>query len=347
MKILITGNMGYVGPVLVKHLRKVYPDAYLAGYDMGYFAHCLTGADTLPEIRLDRQFFGDTRSLSLDFLGQFDAIVHLAAVSNDPMGNKFEAATRAINFEASANLAILAARCGVKRFIFASSCSMYGYAEGDARNEADELRPITAYAKSKVDTEKSLQQLSEQGMVITSLRFATACGISDRLRLDLVLNDFVACAVASKKISILSDGSPWRPLINVKDMARAIEWAIIRDSTQGGPYLAVNVGADESNFQVIDLAETISKMIPGTSITINKEATPDKRSYRVSFSLYRKLAPLHQPQVSLEESIAEIQADLKKIKFSDRNFRTSRLMRLIELEEHIDARRLDSTLRWI
>ena len=339
--------MGYVGPVLVKHLRKVYPDAFLVGFDMGYFAHCLTGADTLPEIRLDRQFFGDTRSLSVDFLGQFDAIVHLAARSNDPMGNKFEAATRAINFQASVSLASMAARCGVKRFIFASSCSMYGYAEGDARNETDELHPITAYAKSKADTEKSLQQLSEQGMVITSLRFATACGISDRLRLDLVLNDFVACAVANNKISILSDGSPWRPLINVKDMARAIEWAIIRDSTQGGAYLAVNVGTDESNFQVIVLAETTSKLIPKTSITINKEATPDKRSYKVSFSLYRKLAPLHQPQVSLEESIIEIQASLEKIKFSDMNFRSSRLMRLMVLEKLIEARRLDSTLRWI
>jgi len=347
MKILITGNMGYVGPVLVKHLRKVYPDAYLVGYDMGYFAHCLTGADTLPEIRLDRQFFGDTRLLSPDFLGQFDAIVHLAAISNDPMGNKFEAATRAINFEASASLASLAASCGVKRFIFASSCSMYGYAEGDARNEEDELQPITAYAKSKVDTENALRQMSKGGMVITSLRFATACGISDRLRLDLVLNDFIACAVAMNKISILSDGSPWRPLINVKDMARAIEWAISRDSTQGGTYLAVNVGTDESNFQVINLAETTSKLIPKTSITINKEATPDKRSYRVSFSLYKKLAPLHQPQVSLEESITEIQAGLEKIKFSDKNFRSSRLMRLKVLEQHIEDKRLDLALRWI
>ena len=348
MKILITGNMGYVGPVLVRHLRKLYPNIFLAGYDMGYFAQCLTVEDSIPEINLNCQFFGDIRSLTQDILGQFDTVVHLAAISNDPMGNKFETATREINFKASSKLAVMAANCGVKRFIFASSCSIYGYAEGDIRNEADELRPITSYAKSKVDIENILKKLSQSGMVVTCLRFATACGMSDRLRLDLVLNDFVACALVSNSISLLSDGSPWRPLVNVKDMARAIEWAIFRSSTQGKEdYLAINIGSDDLNYQVVDLAQNISRIIQKTAIKISKNAMPDKRSYRVDFSLYRKLAPKHQPQVSLEETIIELINGLKKMNFKDLNFRESYLIRLKVLEKYISNNRLDSSLNWI
>lgn len=347
MKILITGNMGYVGPVVVAHLRKAIPGAYLAGYDMGYFAHCLTAATSTPEAKLDCQYFGDIRDISPSVVRQFDAIVQLAAISNDPMGNKFEAVTDAINHRASAALAHHAADAGAVRYVFASSCSMYGYAEGGARKESDPLNPMTAYARSKVETERALQGLQADGMTMTSLRFATACGMSDRLRLDLVLNDFVACAIASKRITVLSDGSPWRPLIDVKDMARAIEWALIRDPARGGPMLAVNIGANEANYQVSDLAQAVAAAIPGTSVTINKEALPDKRSYRVDFSLYRELAPEHQPQVSLEQSIRELQFGLQTMRFADADFRTSSLMRLKVLEEHIAGKRLDSSLKWI
>jgi len=347
MKILITGNMGYVGPVVVAHLRKVFPDAYLVGYDMGYFTHCLTGVDAFPENKLDSQFFGDTRKISKEFVSQFDTIVHLAAISNDPMGRKFEAATEEINFCASANLVRIAADCGVKRFVFASSCSIYGYSEGEARSECDALNPITAYAHSKIATENELQKNSHGTMVITSLRFATACGMSERLRLDLVLNDFVTCAFTSKHITILSNGSPWRPLINVIDMARAIEWAIVREKAQGGSYLAINVGTNESNFQVIDLAKSIAEIIPNISITINKDAPIDKRSYRVNFSLFRKLAPMHQPLVSIEESIKGMLAGLERMKFSDMNFRSNGLVRLKVLEEHVNSKRLDQRLSWI
>ena len=155
-------------------------------------------------------------------------MVHLSAVSNDPMGNKFEAVTGDINQKASVRIAQLAADRGVKNFVFASSCSMYGYAEGGARKESDPTNPLTAYARSKIGSEKAFAELDLGGMTVTSLRFATACGMSDRLRLDLVLNDFVACAIASGEITVLSDGTPWRPLIDVEDMARAISWAIVR-----------------------------------------------------------------------------------------------------------------------
>ena len=310
MKILITGNMGYIGPCLVQHLRERYPNAVLVGLDMGYFANCLTAEAMLPECRVDVQFFADMRNLPADSLNEVDAVVHLAAISNDPMGNKFEDVTFDINYNSSVELAKKAKAAGVKTFVYASSCSMYGSAEDSARDENSPLNPLTAYAKSKVASEKGMKSLSDDAFKITSLRFSTACGMSERLRLDLVLNDFVAGAVASNNITILSDGSPWRPLINVKDMARAIEWAIIRDMADGGEFLAVNVGCEEWNYQVKDLAQAVAKVIPEVEISINKDAQPDKRSYRVNFDLFKKLAPAHQPQVDLITTIKELKNGL-------------------------------------
>jgi nucleoside-diphosphate-sugar epimerase len=189
--------------------------------------------------------------------------------------------------------------------------------------------------------------MADSGMIITALRFSTACGWSDRIRLDLVLNDFVAGAIASREITVLSDGSPWRPLIDVKDMARSMEWALTRDPAQGGNYLAVNVGTQEWNYQVRDLAEAVARAVPGTRVSINKDAPPDKRSYRVDFSLYKSLAPKHQPQVSLEQAIDEIKTGLQSMVFSDANFRASQFMRLKVIEKHIEEKRLSEQLRWI
>ena len=187
MRILITGNMGYVGPAVVRRLRTSYPHAELIGYDTGFFAHCLTGASLLPEAALSAQFFGDVREIRPDLVKGCDAVVHLAAISNDPMGNSFADVTSAINQDASVDLARMAAAAGVKAFVFASSCSVYGVADGPPRREEDPLNPITAYARSKIGTEVGLQQIAGD-ITITCLRFATACGMSDRLRLDLVLN---------------------------------------------------------------------------------------------------------------------------------------------------------------
>lgn len=347
MRILITGNMGYVGPVLVKHLRDNLPSAHIIGFDNGLFAHCLTGADALPEASLDAQYFGDVRDFPDQLLATVDAVVLLAAISNDPMGVKFEEVTDAINYQSCEAIAELAVRNGVKRIVFASSCSMYGFAADGARKETDDLNPLTAYARSKVATERALEQLDPGGSVITSLRFSTACGMSPRLRLDLVLNDFVACAVAAREITVLSDGSPWRPLIDVKDMARAIEWALVRDPAEGGRYLAVNVGSDRWNYQIRDLAEAVAVAIPGTTVTINTNAPPDKRSYRVDFTKYEAMAPRHQPQVTLDQSILELKAGMEKLNFSDVNFRSSSFMRLKVIEGHIAAGRLTNALHWV
>jgi nucleoside-diphosphate-sugar epimerase len=346
MRILITGNMGYVGPVLTRFLREHKPDAELFGFDAGFFGHSLTCVEALPEILLDQQVFGDIRELPPRLLDGTDAVVHLSAVSNDPMGNKFEAVTGDINQQASVRLAKLAAERGVKNFVFASSCSMYGYAEGGARKETDPTHPLTAYARSKIGAEKAFAELDLGRMTFTALRFATACGMSDRLRLDLVLNDFVACAIASGEISVLSDGTPWRPLIDVEDMARAISWAIVRKPDNGGKFLAVNAGRDESNYQVRDLAEAVARQVPGTKVSINKNAPPDKRSYKVDFSLFKSLTADHIPQVTLDESIRRLREGLTTMGFADKDFRNSQYMRLKTLERHMADGRLGADLRW-
>jgi len=346
MKILITGNMGYVGPVVVKHLRMIYPQSELYGFDSGYFANCLTGNGRYPESLLDRQYFGDIRTFPDQILEGIDAVVQLAAISNDPMGNKYESVTLDINYKASVSLAEKAKIRGVKSFVFASSCSMYGAADDRPRIETDPLNPLTAYAKSKVFTERDLKPLAGKEFKVTSLRFSTACGMSGRLRLDLVLNDFVAGAVAEGCITILSDGTPWRPLIDVQDMARAIDWAVSRDVADGGGFVAVNVGSDEWNYQVKDLAEAAAKIIPGTKVSISKDGQPDKRSYKVNFELFRKLAPNHQPQVDLTSSIRELKGGLESLSFNDANFRNSRYMRLKVLNDLREQGLLNENLQW-
>jgi nucleoside-diphosphate-sugar epimerase len=347
MKILITGNMGYVGPPVVDQLRISYPGSKLVGFDIGYFGNCITSTETLPECRVDLQYFADIRKFPGEVLKGVDAIVHLAGISNDPIGNRFEEVTLDINYRASIELAKKAKRAGVKSFIFASSCSMYGAAEDSARTERSPLDPLTAYARSKVLTERDLEPMAAKNFIVTCLRFSTACGWSDRLRLDLVLNDFVAGAVASKRITILSDGTPWRPLINVKDMARAIDWAIIRNASGGGEFLAVNVGNDEWNYQVKDLALAVANVIPDVDISINMNAQPDKRSYRVNFELFRKLAPNYQPHVTLNESIKELKNGLEAMGFTDGEFRNSKYMRLNVLTELQKKGLVDEKLQWI
>jgi nucleoside-diphosphate-sugar epimerase len=346
MRILITGAMGYVGPILTRHLRNRFPQAELIGFDAAFFAHNLTGASKLPESLLDRVHFGDIREFPESLLDGVDALVHLAAISNDPMGKEFESVTEAINERASVALAEKAEQRGVRRFVFASSCSIYGAAEGRPKRESDQLNPLTAYARSKVAMENALRATNAGEMTVTCLRFATACGMSDRLRLDLVLNDFVANALASGEITVLSDGTPWRPLIDVSDMGRAIEWAIGRNEDNGGRVLVVNAGSNTGNYQVRDLAKVVANELPGTSVSINQAAPPDLRSYQVDFSLFARLAPEHLPVVPLVQSVRNLRSGLSGMGFSDKQFRSSSLMRLKTLKDHIAAGRLSADLRW-
>lgn len=346
MNLLITGNMGYIGPSVAKCLRINHPDATLTGYDIGYFASQLTRVDLLPECYLNRQYFSDVRNFPYEILNGVDAIVYLAAISNDPMGNKYEEVTLDVNYRSAVALATKAKAAGARSFVFASSCSTYGFAEVQAMTELSSLNPLTAYAKSKVHAEKELERLANSDFRVTCLRFATACGMSERLRLDLVLNDFVASAVASGKINILSDGTPWRPLIHVKDMAKAINWGVERPLSAGGPFLVVNTGSNQWNYQVGDLAEAVARVIPGTEVSINKDAHPDKRSYRVNFDLFRSLAPQYQPQYDLDTTIRELREGLEAMTFREQNFRNTNFMRLKMIDFLRSQGCLDKNLRW-
>ena len=347
MKILITGNLGYVGPWVMRRLRAQCPEATLVGVDMGYFAHCLTDASVLPESRVDMQYFADVRRLPRRALEDVTAIVHLAAISNDPMGKAYEDATLDVNYRASVALAQQAKAAGVRSFVFASSCSVYGFAEGGARTESADVNPLTAYARSKVLTETALGELADERFRTTCLRFATACGMSDRLRLDLVLNDFVASAIATRRITVLSDGTPWRPLIDVQDMARAIEWAVYRELDAGGHHLIVNTGSNEWNYQVRELADAVAAAIPGTEVSINHDAPPDKRSYRVDFSLFRRLAPTHVPELTLVDTVRGLRAGLEAMKFDNPDFRESQFIRLKVLTGLRSRRLLNDALEWL
>jgi nucleoside-diphosphate-sugar epimerase len=346
MRILVTGNTGYIGPVLIQQLRRTRPDAYIIGLDSGWFAHCLTTQGVWPDLGYDEQRYGDVRKIEVEDLRGVDAVIHLSAVSNDPMGNRFEAVTDEINHRGSVRVAEKAAQAGVKHFVFASSCSVYGFAaEGRARSENDEINPLTAYARSKIATENELSAMASD-MTITCLRFATACGMSPRLRLDLVVNDFVACALTAGEITVLSDGTPWRPLIHVKDMSRAMDWAASRDPGNGGRVLKLNVGSNVWNYQVKDIAACVAKAIPGTRVSVNPDAPPDKRSYKVDFTMFEDLAPEHQPLETLESTIAGLRDGLQALGFKDREFRQSQLIRLKVLDRLITTGQLNERLEW-
>tara|TARA_B100001059_G_C17837149_1_gene589014 strand:- start:3910 stop:4959 length:1050 start_codon:yes stop_codon:yes gene_type:complete len=346
MKIMVTGNLGYIGPSVMNQLRASYPDAELVGMDLALFAHCLTGASVSPERVINQQIYKDVRTATKSDFEGFSAVIHLAAISNDPMGNAFARVTDEINCKSSIRIAKLAKRAGVRNYVFASSCSVYGAASEFAKKEEDELNPLTAYAKSKIETELGVKDLSCENFIVTCLRFATACGFSDRTRLDLVVNDFVAGAIANEVIRILSDGSPWRPLIHIADMARAIDWAVSRKASDGGTMLVVNTGSDDWNYQVKDLAKAVAAEIPGTKIEVNLNAPPDKRSYKVDFSKFKALAPDYQPKMSLIDTVRELRDGLVNMGFSDGDFHNSDLMRLNVLNNHIRSKRLSDDLTW-
>jgi len=345
MKILITGNLGYVGPLVVERLKKKISNVKLIGFDSGFFSHLLTGVNYTPEKYLDQQYFGDVRNFPEEILNDVDIVIYLAAVSNDPMGKEFEKPTYEINQHSAVSLAKACKKLSVNNFIFASSCSVYGSADDTPRTETSSLDPLTAYAKSKVNTEKELELLADNNFMVTCLRFATACGFSPRLRLDLVLNDFVASAITSGRIEILSDGSPWRPLIHVKDMARAIEWSCKRD--QRDPFLTLNAGSNEWNYQIKDLAKVVQSIIGDVKISINQKALPDKRSYKVDFSKFKKLAIEFYPKVDLTQAVNDLYEGLIKMSFSEKNFRNSSYIRLFTLNNQIKSKILNHNLEWI
>jgi len=341
MKLLIVGHRGYIGPVLANHLKESSSDWEVHGIDSNWFMG--SDATPFPKDAFASETLKDTRDLTAEDLKGFDAVVQLAAVSNDPIGKEFENATMSINAEAAIKVAGLAKEAGVSRFVFASSCSMYGAGSDSLRKETDTLNPLTAYARSKVATEEGLRGMATDDFMVTSLRFSTACGASPMLRLDLVLNDFVATALRTGKIEVLSDGSPWRPLIHVDDMSRAIEWAASRD---GDKHIEVNVGSQDWTWQIGQLAKDVGDVLGGVEVEINTNAQPDNRSYRVDFSKFAELAPNHQPQKDFAQAVKELEAQVKEMDFENTSVRDSKFIRLNILRAHVDGEKLDKELRW-
>lgn len=345
-RVLVLGNLGYVGPPVVEALRKGGKVSEIVGYDAGYFEMAGSTPFASQAHHVDMQHYGDVRNLDASLFSGFDAVVYLAAVSNDPMGREFAKPTHEINNDAAVTVGRLAKAAGVSAFVFASSCSVYGAGGTLAKTEGDPTEPLTDYAHSKLDAEAGLQALASDGFVITCLRFATACGPSPRLRLDLVLNDFVASALVSREITILSDGSPLRPLIDVRDMGRAIDWAGQRSADNGGTFLIVNAGQDDWNFSVLELAQKVAAHFGDVSINVVNETGPDNRSYRVDFSKFRDLAPGHYPIRRIEESIEAISASLDDCVIPIVDFRRGMLIRLNVLRQMISSGALDQNLRW-
>ena len=345
MKILTVGNLGYVGIPLIKLLKK--ENFHITGLDTNWFYfndYSYYNYKNFPNV----QIYQDNRNFKLsdlDFVP--DIIIYLAAVSNDPMGKKFKFATKNINYEACVKLAQQAKKMQVKKFIFASSCSLYGAADNTVpRKETDRLNPLTDYAKSKVKSEKKLKELSSEKFKVICLRFATAAGYSDNLRLDLVFNDFVANSVCKGKIELLSSGKSWRPLIHVRDMAKAMLWASKFKTKKN--FLVLNVGSNKWNFKIIDLATKIGEVIGNkVKIKVKNKNFIDKRSYKVDFSLYNKLSGKYKPSVNFKKAVIELKSFCENNKKKLKNFRKSeRWARQVNLDYLIDNRKLDNKLMW-
>ena len=338
MVILITGHKGYIGSSLVPYLKKKIKNAYIIGLDTNFF-------DYPNDKQIDLEIKEDLRISSLSNIKKIDAVVNLSAISNDPIGNKFTKVTKSINFNATEKLIKLSKKKGCKNFVFASSCSIYGFGGKNIKNEKDKLNPLTTYAKSKIYIENFLKKSSNNKFRSTCLRYSTAAGVSNNLRLDLVLNDFVYAATRNKKIVILSDGKAFRPLIDVEDMCKSIHWALFRKKDKEN-YLAINVGRNENNIRIIDLARKVAKIIPGTKVVFSPSKKSDARSYKVDFSAYKKRAPKNKITKSINRIILELYAYVKKNMVNKRvNYK--KYIRLKNLENKIKKKKLSRNLFWI
>ena len=300
-KVLVTGHLGFIGVHLVRLLKE--QGFYVVGIDNNYFnSDCNYSNFTSP----DKEIIKDIRKINGDDLEDIYAVCHLAGLSNDPMGELNDNLTYDINYEASKKLAKLSKKLGVNRFIFSSSCSMYGISDGDkALDESAEFAPVTAYAISKVKTELSIKELCDDEFAVTSLRNATAYGISPKLRLDLVVNNLVGWAVTTGNIKILSDGTPWRPLVHAEDIARAFVATIQTEKNQISGK-SFNVGQNGENYQIKDIAKMVGEIIPNCKVEVTGEHGSDSRSYRVDFSKINNELPNFKPKWKLKDGIEEI-----------------------------------------
>jgi nucleoside-diphosphate-sugar epimerase len=339
MRILVTGHKGYIGTILVPMLLSEGHE--VVGYDSDLYARCsfTDGMVAVPEI------LKDVRDAELADFDGIDAVMHLAGLSNDPLGDLNPALTYEINHKASVRLAQLAKSAGVKRFIFSSSCSNYGAAGDDLINERGAFNPVTPYGESKVAVERDLAKLANGRFSPILLRNATAYGVSPRLRFDLVLNNLVAWAYTTGKVYLKSDGSPWRPIVHIADISRAFI-AVLQAPIEHVHNEAFNVGRTDQNFRIRELAEIVMQTVPKSEVTFADQAGPDKRNYRVDCSKIQNTIPGFKPVWDARKGAQEIYEAYKKSDLKVEDFEGPRFKRIDHIKMLMATGKLDPSLRW-
>jgi nucleoside-diphosphate-sugar epimerase len=340
MRVLVTGHDGYIGNVLVP----LFEDAghEIVGLDSYLFHNCVFGQNGKSGQALDL----DVRDVQLGNLSDFDAVVHLAGISNDPLGDLNPQCTYEINHQASVRLAELAKEAGVKRFLFSSSCSTYGAGGmNDILNEEAPFRPVTPYGESKILVERDLSKMADRDFSPTYLRNATAYGVSARLRGDLVVNNLVGFAFTTGQILMKSDGTPWRPLVHIEDIARAF-LAVLEAPRDKVHNQAFNVARNEENYQISEVAEMVEDIVPNCRVDFAEGAGPDKRCYRVNCDKIFKTLPNFQPQWTVRDGIRELYDAYKANGITYENFTGARYLRIKHIKELISEGQLDDNLRW-
>ena len=330
MKVFVTGHRGFIGAHLVDLLKEA--GHAVTGCDLALFEGC----EWEPLVAPDRELIQDVRDVTVQDLAGHDCVMHLAAISNDPMGDLDPEFTLAINRDASVRLAQLAKGAEVPRFLFAGSCSVYGRGEKLDLEEGDPLHPLTAYARSKVETEVEVSKLADDDFTPAYLRNSTAYGFSPMLRVDLVVNNLLASALSYGEIRIMSDGSPWRPLIHCRDIARAFV-AFMMAPAGAIHDRAVNIGDNSQNFQVRDVADQVKRLIPDAQVTYTGEVGEDPRDYRVKFDLLNRLLPDFRIEYPLERGTDELHQKMQEHGFGAADFEGDRFVRLRMLRKRMDA----------